>query len=60
LKLPHRQFVFTIPKLLRIYFRNDRNLFTDVSKIIFSIITDYYSEVEGTAVTSGAVVSYQT
>jgi len=60
LRLPHRQFVFTIPKLLRIYFRNDRNLFADVSKIIFSIINDYYNEVAHTAVTSGAVVSYQT
>jgi hypothetical protein len=60
LKLPHRQFVFTIPKLLRIYFKNDRNLFADVSKIIFSIINDYYNEAAHTAVTSGAVVSYQT
>jgi hypothetical protein len=60
LRLPHRQFVFTIPKLLRIYSKNDRNLFADVSKIIFSIITDYYNEAAHTAVTSGAVVSYQT
>ena len=60
LKLPHRQFVFTIPKLLRIYFRNDRNLFTDVSKIIFSIITDYYNEAFTKVVKTGAIVSYQT
>jgi len=40
LKLPHRQFVFTIPKLLRVYFKNDRNLFEEISKIIFGIVTD--------------------
>jgi len=37
LKLPHRQFVFTLLKLLRVYFKHDRNLFADISKIIFSI-----------------------
>jgi hypothetical protein len=35
--------VFTVPKLLRPYFKYDRNLFEDVSKIIFSIVNDYYS-----------------
>jgi len=44
---------------LRIYFKNDRNLFADVSKIIFSIITDYYNEAANTAVKGGAMVSYQ-
>ena len=44
LKLPHRQFVFTLPKLLRLYFKYERNLFQDVSRIIFSIIQDFYDE----------------
>lgn len=34
LKLPHRQFVFTIPKMLRPYFRYNQNLFAEVSKLI--------------------------
>jgi len=59
LKLPHRQFVFTIPKLLRVYFKYDRNLFADVSKIIFSIMNDYYNEAANTAVKPGILVSYQ-
>ena len=29
LRLPHRQFVFTLPKMLRPFFRHDRRLFTD-------------------------------
>ena len=35
LNLPHRQFLFTLPKLLRVYFKYDRNFFEDVSRIIF-------------------------
>jgi hypothetical protein len=59
LKLPHRQFVFTLPKLLRLYFKYDRNLFQDVSRIIFSILQDFYNEAAPTAVKTAAVVSYQ-
>jgi len=44
LKLLHRQFVFALPKLLRVYFKHDRALFADISKIIFSIINDNYTD----------------
>jgi hypothetical protein len=59
LKLPHRQFVFTLPKLLRPFFKYDRNLFEEVSRIIFSIIHDFYSETVKTRIKTGVVVSYQ-
>ena len=59
LKLPHRQFVFTLPKLLRVYFKYDRNLFEDISSIIFSIIYDYYTATAKTTVKTGVIVSYQ-
>jgi len=59
LKLPHRQFVFTLPKLLRVYFKHDRNLFEDVSRIIFSIIQDFYNESAPAALKTASVVSYQ-
>jgi len=59
LNLPHRQFVFTLPKLLRVYFKYDRNLLEDISKIIFSIIHDYYTETAKTTVKTGVIVSYQ-
>jgi len=49
LKLPHRQFVCTIPKLHRVYFKYDRNLgcllrrqLEDVSRIIFLIVTVFH------------------
>ena len=60
LKLPHRQFVFTIPKLLRVYFKNDRNLFEEVSKIIFVIVTYFYKEVVHKPLRTGLIVSHQT
>jgi hypothetical protein len=59
LKLPHRQFVFTVPKPLRPYFKHDRNLFEEVSRIIFSIIHEYYAESAATAVKTGVVILYQ-
>lgn len=60
LRLPHRQFVFTIPKLLRPYFKNDRKLFADVSKIIHNLITKYYREVCRKDITTGSIISHQT
>jgi hypothetical protein len=42
LTLPHRQFVFSIPKALRVFFRHDQRLFAEVSSLIFSLITDFY------------------
>jgi hypothetical protein len=38
LSLPHRQFIFTVPRILRLYFRHDRRLFIEVSRVIFVII----------------------
>ena len=58
-RLPHRQFVFTVPKILRLYFKYDRNLFEDVSRIIFSIIQDFYNESAPAALKTASVVSYQ-
>ena len=43
----------------RIYFRNDKSLFADISKIIFSIINEYYNEASETTLKTGAIISYQ-
>jgi len=59
LKLPRRQFVFALPKLLRVYFKHDRDLFEDVSRIIFSIIQDFYNKSAPMALKTASVVSYQ-
>jgi len=38
LDLPHRQFVWSIPRILRPYFRHNRRLFSEISRLIFAII----------------------
>ena len=53
LRLPHRQFVFTVPKLLRPYFKNDRKLFSGVSKLIHNLISNYYREASGKRIITG-------
>ena len=60
LKLSHRQFVFTVPKALRIFFRNNRKLFADISRLIFSIIRDFYKEAAGKDIKTGMVIAHQT
>ncbi len=41
-KVPHRHFVFSIPKILRIYFLFNRNLLKELSRISWEVIGDYY------------------
>ena len=41
-KVPHRHFVFSIPKILRIYFLFNRSLLKELSKISWEVIRDYY------------------
>jgi hypothetical protein len=60
LRLPHRQFVFAIPKCLRPYFLHNRALFSDISRLIFDLICDYYNEVAGKQITTGLILSHQT
>ena len=58
LKLPHRQFVFTFPKMLRVYFSNSR-LFAEIARLINAIILDYYKSIAGKNIKTACVVVYQ-
>jgi len=42
-KVPHRHFVFSIPKILRIYFLFNRNLLKELSRISWETVKDYCS-----------------
>ena len=42
-KVPHRHFVFSIPKILRIYFLFNRDLLKELSKISWETVKDYYT-----------------
>ena len=59
LALPHRQFVFTLPKALRVFLRYDQRLFGLISRLIFSLITEFYSAAAGKPISSAAVLAYQ-
>ena len=59
-QLPHRQFVFTFPKALRVFFRHDRRLFADISRLIFSMVHEFYHEVAGAPIQTRMVIAHQT
>jgi hypothetical protein len=59
LTLPHRQFVFTLPKVLRVFLRYDQRLFADLVRLIFNLIAEFYSTAAGKPISSAAVVAYQ-
>jgi hypothetical protein len=59
LALPHRQFVFTLPKALRIFLRHHQRLFADLARLIFDLIAQFYSTAAGKPITTAAVVAYQ-
>jgi hypothetical protein len=46
--VPHRQWVFTIPKRLRVYFRYDRKLLGKLCRAAYDTVCDVYSlEIDG-------------
>jgi len=60
LRLPHRQFVFTIPKMLRPFFRHNCRLFAEVSRLIYDILGEFYCAAAGRPLLTGIVVAHQT
>ncbi len=60
-EVPHRQFVFTIPKRLRIYFRFNRELLGHLLKLAYELIREVYQAVLGRDdVVPGMVADVQT
>ena len=59
LKLPHKFFTFILPKALRVFLKNDKYLFSDISKLIYTLVNDFYTEAAGREIMSGAVLVYQ-
>ena len=58
LLLPHRQMVFTFPKVLRVFFRHDRRLYGEISKFVYRMIQRFYNEAAGRKIQSAAVIAY--
>ncbi len=57
---PHRQFVFTVPKVLRLLFRRNRTLFAQVSRLLNQLISDFYNYATGRTIRSGMIAAHQT
>ena len=58
--LPHRQFVWTIPKVLRVFLRHDRQLFADIGRLLFDILTRHFTLAAGRSIRTAMVSSHQT
>jgi hypothetical protein len=58
LRLPHRQIVFTFPKVLRVFFRHDHGLVGDLSRLVYRIMQDVYSAAAGRRIHGAAVIAY--
>lgn len=58
--VPHRQWVFTIPKRLRWFFRRDRKLLGQLSPIAAKVLQSFFREALGADVKPGIVSVLQT
>jgi hypothetical protein len=60
LDVPHRQVVFTIPKMLRIFFKFKRRLLGDLCRYALRSLARYFEVLTGSALTPGVVAAIQT
>ena len=60
LDVPHRQVVFTIPKMLRIFFRYKRRLLGDLCRSAVRALLKYLQAATGKELMTGIVASIQT
>jgi len=58
LRLPHRQMVFTFPKVLRGFFRHHRSLYGEIARQVYAMITTFYNAAAGCRLHSAAVIAY--
>jgi hypothetical protein len=47
-----------MPKALRPFFRHDRRLFAEVSRLIYDILAEFYHEAAGRPVLTGTVIAH--
>jgi transposase-like protein len=60
-KVSHRQYVFTIPKMLRIYFKYDRKLLGKLSQCAYETVKEFFQEVvPDKEAVPGVILSIQT
>jgi ribosomal protein S27E len=60
LEVPHRQVVFTIPEMLRVFFKFKRKLLGDLCRCAVQALLLYFQAMAGTAIEPGIVAVIQT
>jgi hypothetical protein len=60
LRLPHKQFVFTLPKVLRVFFRHDKRLHGEISRLIYRLLRDFVTEAAGGPLRCAGILVFQT
>ncbi len=59
--IPHRQYVCTIPKMLRVYFRNDRRLLGTLSQCAYACVKAFFqATLKKPQAVPGVIVAIQT
>ena len=49
-----------MPRAFQPFFRHDRRLFAEVSRLIYRIIDEFYAEAAGRPLLTGTIIAYQT
>jgi hypothetical protein len=56
LRLPHRQIVFTFPKVLRGFFRHHRTLYGEIAREVYAMVTTFYNTAAGCKIQTAAAL----
>jgi hypothetical protein len=59
LDVPHRQVVFTIPKMLRIFFKYNRRLLSSLCRSAIQSLTRYFEVLTGSELRPGVIAAIQ-
>jgi ribosomal protein S27E len=60
LDVPHRQVVFTIPRMLRIFFKYNRRLLGELCRLALRSLTRYFEVTTGSELMPGVIAAIQT
>ena len=60
LDVPHRQVVFTIPRMLRIFFKYNRRRLGSLCRCALRSLTRYFAAVTGRELRPGGIAAIQT
>ena len=60
LDVPHRQVVFTIPRMLRLFFKYNRRLLGELCRLALRSLISYFEAVTGSKLMPGVIAAIQT